>query len=69
MIDTEGKPVAGATVKVTTVFAPAEGKLDAFLAGWKNDWKTPCGCWTTACTCRWSRSTGRAKRTRTASSP
>ncbi|HJZ91291.1 MAG TPA: sigma-70 family RNA polymerase sigma factor, partial [Gemmataceae bacterium] len=38
VIDTEGKPVAGASVVVMTVMAPAEGKLDAFLAGWKNDW-------------------------------
>jgi RNA polymerase sigma factor (sigma-70 family) len=39
VIDTEGKPVAGAAVKVTSVLAPAAGKLDQFLAGWKNEWQ------------------------------
>ncbi len=38
VIDTEGKPVAHATVRVMTLFAPAEGKLDGFLTAWKNDW-------------------------------
>jgi RNA polymerase sigma factor (sigma-70 family) len=38
VIDTEGKPVAGAIVAVNSVLAPAEGKLDEFLTGWKNEW-------------------------------
>ena len=38
VIDTEGKPVAGATVRVMGVYQPAGGKLDPFLTGWKNDW-------------------------------
>jgi protocatechuate 3,4-dioxygenase beta subunit len=38
VIDTEGKPVAGATVAVNSVLAPADGKLDEFLTGWKNEW-------------------------------
>lgn len=39
VIDTEGKPVAGAGVRVVAVYQPADGKLDAFLAGWKLDWE------------------------------
>jgi len=39
VVDTEGKPVVGAAVKVETVFAPAEGKLDGFLTGWRNEWQ------------------------------
>src|SRR5262245_8680717 len=39
VIDTEGKPVVGATVAVNSVLAPAEGKLDEFLTGWKNSWE------------------------------
>jgi RNA polymerase sigma factor (sigma-70 family) len=39
VVDTEGKLVAGASVKVVTVFAPAEGKLNDFLTGWKNEWQ------------------------------
>jgi RNA polymerase sigma factor (sigma-70 family) len=38
VIDTEGKPVAGAAVKVVSVLAPVAGTLDGFLAGWKNEW-------------------------------
>ena len=43
VIDTEGKPVAHATVRVMTLFAPAEGKLDGFLTAWKNDWNNALG--------------------------
>ena len=39
VLDTEGKPVVGASVKVVTVFAPGEGKLNDFLTGWKNEWQ------------------------------
>jgi RNA polymerase sigma factor (sigma-70 family) len=39
IIDTEGKPVAGATVRVMSLLALDEGKLDKFLTGWKNDWQ------------------------------
>ena len=38
VIDTEGKPAAGATIRVMSVYVPADGKLDSFLTGWKNDW-------------------------------
>ncbi|HKB01179.1 MAG TPA: sigma-70 family RNA polymerase sigma factor [Gemmataceae bacterium] len=38
VIDTEGRPVPGAAVKVVAVLVPA-GKLDQFLAGWKNEWQ------------------------------
>ncbi|MBO0696882.1 MAG: sigma-70 family RNA polymerase sigma factor, partial [Zavarzinella sp.] len=38
VIDTEGKPVVGAAVKVVSVLVPAAGTLDKFLAGWKNEW-------------------------------
>jgi RNA polymerase sigma factor (sigma-70 family) len=38
VIDTEGKPVAGAKVQVVGVYQPADGKLDSFLTGWKNQW-------------------------------
>ena len=39
VIDTEGKPVAGARVQVMTVYNPADGKLDSFLTSWKNEWR------------------------------
>jgi RNA polymerase sigma factor (sigma-70 family) len=38
VIDTEGKPLAGAKVQVVGVYQPADGKLDSFLTGWKNQW-------------------------------
>src|SRR5205823_5813624 len=40
VIDTEGKPVAGATVQVVGIYVPPDGKLDAFLTGWKTEWQT-----------------------------
>jgi RNA polymerase sigma factor (sigma-70 family) len=38
VVDTEGKPVAGAAVRVVLVYVPKDGKLDSFITGWKNDW-------------------------------
>jgi RNA polymerase sigma factor (sigma-70 family) len=38
VVDTEGKPVAGAAVRVMAIFVPKDGKLDAFMTSWKNDW-------------------------------
>lgn len=38
VINTEGEPAAGATIRVSSIYVPADGKLDAFLTGWKNDW-------------------------------
>jgi RNA polymerase sigma factor (sigma-70 family) len=38
VIDTEGKPLTGAKIQVVSVYQPADGKLDSFLTGWKNQW-------------------------------
>ena len=38
VLDTEGKAVAGARVRVVGVYNPASGQLDQFLTGWKNEW-------------------------------
>jgi RNA polymerase sigma factor (sigma-70 family) len=38
VLDTEGKPVAGAKVQVVGVYNPVDGQLDKFLTAWKNDW-------------------------------
>src|SRR5206468_3363243 len=38
VLDTEGRPVAGATVRVTAIYTAAPGQIDKFLTGWKADW-------------------------------
>jgi RNA polymerase sigma factor (sigma-70 family) len=38
VLDTEGRPVAGATVRVESVWDTA-GKLDSFVNGWKRSWE------------------------------
>src|SRR5262249_23049858 len=38
VLDTEGKPVAGAKVQVIGVYTPVDGQLDKVLTAWKNDW-------------------------------
>jgi RNA polymerase sigma factor (sigma-70 family) len=37
--DTQGKPLAGARVQVIGILEPDNGKLDTFLAGWKQNWQ------------------------------
>jgi hypothetical protein len=39
LIDTEGRPVAGARVSVGGLLASSDGTLDAFLLAWKQDWR------------------------------
>jgi RNA polymerase sigma factor (sigma-70 family) len=39
LLDTEGRPGAGAEVAVEVVFASRDGKLDEALARWKKDWR------------------------------
>jgi RNA polymerase sigma factor (sigma-70 family) len=39
LLDTQGKPLAGATVRVGSILPPDDGKLDAFLTGWKENWQ------------------------------
>lgn len=39
VIDTEGRPVAGARIAVHGVLASNGGGLDAFLTAWKHDWR------------------------------
>jgi RNA polymerase sigma factor (sigma-70 family) len=39
VLDTQGKPVAGARVYATGVVASGKDKLDAFLSLWKRDWR------------------------------
>jgi RNA polymerase sigma factor (sigma-70 family) len=39
VINTEGRPIAGASVSVSSIFVPAHEKLDDFLAGWLRDWR------------------------------
>jgi RNA polymerase sigma factor (sigma-70 family) len=34
VVNTEGKPVPGVSVSVSTVYVPADDKLDGYLAGW-----------------------------------
>src|SRR4030095_9065569 len=38
VIDNEGKPLAGDRVRGVGGYQPADGKLDSFLTGWKNQW-------------------------------
>ncbi|HUY32354.1 MAG TPA: M56 family metallopeptidase [Pirellulales bacterium] len=37
--DTEGRPVAGARVAAAAVLASRNGRLDAFLTAWKQNWR------------------------------
>ncbi len=37
VINTEGRPVPGVSVSVSTVYVPADDKLDDYLAAWKRD--------------------------------
>jgi RNA polymerase sigma factor (sigma-70 family) len=39
LLDTQGKPLAGAAVRVSTLLSPEGGKLDTFLAAWKQEWR------------------------------
>jgi RNA polymerase sigma factor (sigma-70 family) len=39
LLDTEGKPAAGVTVGVTSIYVPENEKLDDYLAGWKKGWR------------------------------
>jgi RNA polymerase sigma factor (sigma-70 family) len=39
LLDTQGKPLAGARVWVSSILPPDDGNLDAFLTGWKQDWQ------------------------------
>jgi RNA polymerase sigma factor (sigma-70 family) len=39
VLDTQGKPVAGARVQVVGVLVPRKGRLDDFLATWKHEWQ------------------------------
>jgi protocatechuate 3,4-dioxygenase beta subunit len=39
IINTEGRPVAGARVAVDGLFASAEERLDDFLTAWKREWR------------------------------
>src|SRR5207249_3726566 len=39
VLSTEGKPVAGASVKLTGGFAGKGGSLDGFLTAWKSEWQ------------------------------
>lgn len=39
ILNTEGKPVAGVTVRSSGIYVPAGGKLDDYLAGWKKNWQ------------------------------
>jgi RNA polymerase sigma factor (sigma-70 family) len=39
IINTEGKPVAGARMSIVTLGALREGKANAFVNAWKNDWQ------------------------------
>ncbi len=39
IVDTEGKPVAGAAVNVSMISVPEGGKLDDYLTGWKRNWQ------------------------------
>jgi RNA polymerase sigma factor (sigma-70 family) len=39
ILNTEGRPVAGATVAVHSLFATPDGRVDTFLAAWKRSWQ------------------------------
>src|SRR5262249_14098975 len=39
LVTTEGRPLAGASVSAVSVYVPADEKLDAYLAGWKSNWR------------------------------
>ena len=39
VLTTEGKPVPGAKIAITGLFSGQKGKLDAFLIGWKAEWR------------------------------
>jgi RNA polymerase sigma factor (sigma-70 family) len=39
VVDSEGKPLAGVSVSVESIYVPAGEKLDDFLAGWKRSWR------------------------------
>jgi RNA polymerase sigma factor (sigma-70 family) len=43
ILNTEGKPVAGALVSVVSIQAMAGKQLDAFLAEWKQEWRNARG--------------------------
>ncbi|MCA9186228.1 MAG: M56 family metallopeptidase [Pirellulaceae bacterium] len=40
VVDTEGKPVAGATMMVNGIFESSTGSLDAALTAWKSEWQS-----------------------------
>lgn len=37
VVNTEGKPVRGVSVSIASIYVPANGKLDDYLAGWKRN--------------------------------
>jgi hypothetical protein len=39
VLNTEGKPLPGITVRVAAITFPDNGKLDDYLAGWKRNWQ------------------------------
>ncbi|MGH7173873.1 MAG: sigma-70 family RNA polymerase sigma factor, partial [Gemmataceae bacterium] len=39
IVSTEGKPLAGVRVHAMAASKPLQGRLDEFLAGWKQDWR------------------------------
>jgi RNA polymerase sigma factor (sigma-70 family) len=39
LLDTQGKPLAGVRVWVSSIMPPDDDNLDAFLTGWKQDWQ------------------------------
>jgi RNA polymerase sigma factor (sigma-70 family) len=43
ILSTEGKPLPGIRVGITTLAATAEGKLDPFLTAWKREWQNAFG--------------------------
>jgi RNA polymerase sigma factor (sigma-70 family) len=40
ILDTEGRPVAGARVDVHTLYTSLEGRIDSFLAAWPQSWQS-----------------------------
>jgi hypothetical protein len=38
IIDTEGRPISGALLSVTTLLASRDGSLDIYLSAWQDDW-------------------------------
>jgi RNA polymerase sigma factor (sigma-70 family) len=39
VVNTEGRPVAGASLSIAEIYIPANEKLDDYLAGWLNNWR------------------------------